>query len=218
MPKASDMILTRIFPGDEFRADTGENGQLRIGGYAATFNSETVIGNYFREVILPGAFTKTLQESDVRALFNHNNDYVLGRKKNGTLRLREDERGLPFECDLPDTQFARDLHTSIKRGDIDAMSFRFRVIKETWTESPDLDGLALRELVEVHLIEVSPVTFPAYEATEVEARAIVDDAMQRQLLRTPEPEVREDTHSPEPQENPLKLWEMRLQLLEKTIK
>lgn len=137
-----------------------------IGGYAAVFNSETDIGGYFREKIAPGAFAPALK-GDVRALFDHDSAHVLGRTKSGTLRLSEDDKGLAVEIDLPDTQTARDLTASMERGDIDGMSFGFRVTKQEWDETQDPP---LRTIQEVELLEVSVVTFPAYDDTEIALR------------------------------------------------
>lgn len=143
-----------------------------IVGYAAVFNSESrLIGGAFKEVILPGAFKRAVVEDDVRALWNHDQNYVLGRTKSGTLRLREDDHGLHTETDPPDTQWARDFRESIRRGDVDQMSFSFKV-----PEGGDRWEQRGRELVryvsEVELFDISPVTFPAYEATTVSARAL----------------------------------------------
>lgn len=136
-----------------------------LSGYASIFNSKTSIGDYFEEVIAPGAFAKSIAEnSDVRALFNHNWDKVLGRTKSGTLRLMEDSRGLKFEVDLPNTVAARDLAESMDRGDIDQCSFGFYATEETWDYSVEP---ALRTVHEVELYEISVVSIPAYEDTEV---------------------------------------------------
>ena len=86
------------------------------------------LGGY-RERILPGAFTKTLQEANVKSLWNHDPNYVFGSRKAGTLDIREDEFGLDFAAMPPDTQWARDFITSIERGDVDQMSFMFQVEK-----------------------------------------------------------------------------------------
>jgi uncharacterized protein len=137
----------------------------RIVGHAAVFD---VIGDggYFRERIAKGAFEKSIVTDDVRALFNHSPDYVLGRNTAGTLVMREDEKGLFVQIDPPDTQFARDLMTSISRGDISQMSFGFEIIDEERTkgEGGELDLYTLRE---VRLWDVSPVTFPFYKQTDV---------------------------------------------------
>jgi HK97 family phage prohead protease len=142
----------------------------KIEGYAAVFNSlsEELFG--FREIIMPGAFDRALREGhDVRALVNHDPNQILGRTKSGTLKLSVDERGLMAEIDPPDTQAARDALTSIKRGDIDGMSFAFRTITDNWRME---DGEQIRELVDVELLDVSVVAYPAYSATQVSARAI----------------------------------------------
>ncbi len=137
---------------------------LKASGYAAVFNSRTSIGDYFDEVINPGAFSKTIKENeDIRALFNHNWDNVLGRTKAGTLSLSEDEKGLKFELELPDTTIARDLAVSMERGDIDQCSFGFYVTSETWDY--DVEP-ALRTINEVELYEISLVSIPAYDDTE----------------------------------------------------
>lgn len=141
----------------------------RIIGHAAVFNSVTDLG-FFREKVAPGAFTKSIKEDDVRALYNHDSNYVLGRNTAGTLILAEDERGLKVEIYPPETQWAKDLLTSIERGDISQMSFGFTVDKESW-ERGDKNEPDLRTLEAVKLWDVSPVTFPAYPETDVAVRS-----------------------------------------------
>ncbi|MED3549966.1 HK97 family phage prohead protease [Cytobacillus praedii] len=143
-----------------------ENEPPKITGYAAVFNSKASIGDYFEEIIEPGAFSRTLSENgDIRALFNHNWDHVLGRTKSGTLYLEEDERGLKFEIELPNTSVGRDLAESMARGDINQCSFGFWIDngKETWDYSVEP---ALRTIHEVELYEISVVSIPAYDDTE----------------------------------------------------
>lgn len=145
--------------------DVTENESVLISGYAAVFNSKTSIGSYFEEVIAPGAFSKAISENgDIRALFNHDWNNVLGRTKSGTLRLEEDERGLKFEVELPNTTVARDLAESMRRGDINQCSFGFFPTEETWDYSVEP---AMRTINEVDLFEISVVSIPAYEDTEV---------------------------------------------------
>lgn len=166
----------------EKRAD-GEDYIPMISGYAAVFDTETVIGGKdwgFREKIAKGAFSEALKISDVRALFNHEEEYVLGRTKSGTLRLTEDDRGLKVEIDPPDTQDARDLITKMQRGDIDQMSFAFTMEGgvQTWDETGDMPLRIIEKVGE--LMDVSVVTFPAYPETEAAARSLAATRKERQ--------------------------------------
>ena len=106
---------------------------------------------------------------DIRALWNHDTNLPLGRTKAGTLRLDVDSHGLRVEIDPPDTQAGRDAVESIKRGDVDQMSFAFDVLEDEWDQ--DDQQQLIRTLRKVKLYEVSPVTFPAYTGTSVSARA-----------------------------------------------
>jgi HK97 family phage prohead protease len=112
-----------------------------------------------------------VKQDDVRALWNHNSDYVLGRNVSGTLALDEDEHGLRVAITPPDTQWARDLLVSMKRGDVDQMSFGFMTREDAWGQGDD--GLT-RELIDVDLFDVSVVTYPAYPQTSAEARSKVN--------------------------------------------
>ncbi|MCJ7840513.1 HK97 family phage prohead protease [Lederbergia sp. NSJ-179] len=163
------------------RTRSKEDEPLKVSGYAAVFNSRTNIGDWFDEIIAPGAFQQTLKDNDdIRALFNHSWDNVLGRTKAGTLSLSEDEKGLKFDLELPDTTLARDLAVSMERGDIDQCSFGFYVTSETW----DYDSEpALRTINEVELFEISLVSLPAYDDTEaalVRSKEI-DKTVERQI-------------------------------------
>lgn len=173
-----ERIERRAWPLAEVRLHGGDDGP-KIGGYAAVFNapSETLssFGMTFIEVIRRGAFSKTLQEADIRALVNHDPNYVLGRNKADTLQLTENRKGLAVEIDPPDTQWARDLMTSMKRGDVTQMSFAFQVLQEKWTEN-HTDRTLLRELQEVQLYDVSVVTFPAYPDTSAVVRSLYEEA------------------------------------------
>lgn len=161
----------------EIRA-AGEDGKRVVAGYGAVFNVETDIGGMFREKIAPGAFAKAIA-GDVRSLFDHNSALILGRTKSGTLRLKEDERGLHYEVDLPDTQAGRDLRVSMDRGDIDGSSFMFRVTRQSWDET---GALPLRTIQEVELYEVGPVTFPQYPEAEVGLRSL--DSARSEMVKT----------------------------------
>ncbi len=163
--------MERRFFASELRAgDSQGDGQgARLSGYAAVFDQlSVVLYGMFRERIERGAFAGTLGD-DVRALWNHDASLPLGRTKANTLRLLEDSHGLRVEIDLPETQAGRDAVESIRRGDVDQMSFAFDVLEDTWDQ--DDQGQLIRTLRKVKLYEVSPVTFPAYTGTQVSARA-----------------------------------------------
>lgn len=164
-------IERRFVPATELRAET-EGESRRITGYAALFDSRSQDLGGFVEVIAPGAFAKAIARSDIRSLFNHDPNLVLGRMKAGTLRVTEDDRGLHIENDLPDTQVARDLLENMRLGNVDQMSFAFSVTRDgqEWEER---DGTLLRTIKEVHeLFDVSPVTYPAYADTTVAVRSL----------------------------------------------
>ena len=166
-------IERRTFTIKNVEARQAEDGTMRLSGYAAVFNEDSV-PLPFLERIAPGAFRKTLTETpDVRLLINHEG-LPLARTKNGTLRLTEDEAGLYMDADLPDTQAARDLYTLVERGDVDQMSFAFRVIRQKWSEDR-----SRRVLTELSLSDgdVSVVTYPAYPTTSVEAREALRSAI-----------------------------------------
>ena len=148
-----------------------EGEQRSLIGYAAVFNQEAVIGEFFRELIEPGAFDEALTTDDVRALFNHDPSLILGRNTAKTLRLSSDATGLRYEIDPPATSYAADLVVSVQRGDVSQSSFAFRVLEETWVNKTEATGLPLRRIRRVSLYDVSPVTYPAYEGTSVSARA-----------------------------------------------
>ena len=136
----------------------------KITGHAAVF--DVIAGDgWFREKVAPGAFSESLKTDDIRSLWNHDTNIVLGRNRAKTLKLWEDDIGLAVEITPPDTQMVRDLVESIARGDVSQMSFGFQVLRQTWVEEEDEKDL--RIIDKVKLWEVSPVTFPFYEDTDV---------------------------------------------------
>lgn len=154
----------------EYRANT-----RRMTGYAAVFYRENQPGTEYIpweghvERIANGAFAAALERGDdVRALFNHDSDQVLGRLSAGTLALAEDDTGLRYEIDLPDTTIGRDVRELVQRGDITGSSFAFRC--NEW-EDERRDDVMIRTIQSVELVDVGPVTFPAYEGTYVESRS-----------------------------------------------
>lgn len=162
-------IERRTYAVQEFRVDQETDAPPKIIGHAALFDSLSENLGGFRERIASGAFAETLKTADIRALFNHDPNFVLGRNKAGTLRLKEDKTGLAIEIDPPETQTARDLIVSMKRGDINQMSFGFRTVEDRWNK---VDGEWIRTLLEVELFDVSPVTYPAYTQTDVAVRSL----------------------------------------------
>jgi uncharacterized protein len=181
----------RTVPG-EFRA---EGDTPKLIGHAAVFNSLSEDLGGWRERIAPGAFTDAIQTDTVKALWNHNSDFVIASNKAGTLRLAEDTVGLAIEADPPDTQWMRDHLVTIRRGDVNQMSFGFWVQDvydengnvvsrgDSWKREGDM---YVRTLLRVRLFDVSPVTYPAYAATDVSVRSAILDRAKRALEETGE--------------------------------
>ena len=195
----------------ELKADS-KNGAPIMRGIAAVFNSLSEDLGGFREMIAPGAFRDAIVTSDVRALYNHNPDMVLGRTKSGTLKLEENDTGLAFEVEPPDTSFARDLQVSMQRGDIDQCSFGFTVEKGGATIERSSDGILVRTINKIKaLYDVSPVTYPAYAQTSCAVRDTVSLKIEEELkeeLAAKEAEER----SKVPEFNNGEINKMRLQL------
>lgn len=159
--------------------ETREEGEkLFIEGYFAVFNSNYEIAPGMSESIAPGAFDNTLS-GDIRALINHDTTLVLGRTKARTLELRTDAHGLWGKIEInPKDLDAMNLYERVKRGDVDQCSFGFDILSEE-TDFRD-DGAVHWTITEVELFEVSPCTFPAYEETNISARAKErDDLLKR---------------------------------------
>jgi HK97 family phage prohead protease len=175
-PRAEELVLEsrrgllaaaeRITVDAEVRALT--DGAMRIGGYAAKFNREAT-GLSFREVIAPGAFTRSLASAEpVYLLVNHDTDQLpLASTRSGTLVLSEDTTGLYMTADLdPSNPRAAELHSALSRGDVEKMSFAFSI-----AEGSESRDSGLRTLTDLNLFEVSVVTWPAYDDTEVGVRS-----------------------------------------------
>lgn len=163
-----DEIERRVVPM-ELRVERREGNKPTVVGHAAVFNQLSEDLGGFREMVLPGCFTQTIATDDIRGLFNHSPNMILGRNRAGTLVLREDNQGLYYEIPLPDTQAGRDVAASIERGDITGNSFSFRTIEDEWLTS---DGMELRRLKAVRLFDVGPVTYPAYPQTDLAMRSL----------------------------------------------
>ncbi len=155
------------FESAEFRF--ADNDKRTLEGYASMFGNSYDLGR-FDEVVEAGAFTRALaEEQDVRALIDHDPARVIGRSKNGTLELREDEKGLFTRIHLPDTQEGRDLAILVERGDLDAMSFGFTVKGDRWEKS---EGRNTRYISDGDLFDVSVVACPSTPDTAGALRSI----------------------------------------------
>jgi HK97 family phage prohead protease len=177
-----------------FEVRKGEEIGNHLAGHAAVFDTLADIGGWFREKIARGAFDKTLADkADVKALFNHNPSAVLGRTTSGTLKLSTDDRGLVVDIDVAPTTVGNDLLISVKRGDVDQMSFAFDALQEEWDERDPQNPI--RTLKEVKLHDVSPVTYPAYPTTDVSARS-AESVLTEHRKATPTQEANEPRQEP----------------------
>lgn len=224
----------RSFQLIELRANEDNTA---IEGYASVFNKKSEDLGGFREIIKPGAFKDAIPKSDVRALFNHDPNFVLGRTTNGTLELSEDDKGLKVRISpIMENSWVKDLVNSMKRGDIDQMSFGFTVEDDNFET---VQGENIRTINKVQeLFDVSPVTYPAYPQTSVSARMkksgididklevilakeerskeeieVIDNAIE--ILNKFKPVVEEDGAK---SENELKYYKRKLKLAEINLK
>lgn len=189
------------------RADSDDEPR-RFTGHAAVFNSRTAIGNPLKwgwyEEIATGAFDKTLAEGDARFLVDHDTRLLVARVSAGDLRLSTDGVGLAVDADLDDElSYVRDLTRNLEKRRITGMSFGFYVVRDEWTEIDvevtGADGKTttetayLRTITEVRLLEVSAVTFPAYEDTDAGLRKMADEVRAARGLPTNHPSASEGT-------------------------
>lgn len=150
----SEVVEKRSYNG-EARAVEGRT----VEGYASVFNSMSEDLGGFREIILPGAFKNALND-DVRALYNHDSNYLLARTTSGTLELKEDDKGLYYRFEMPNTSYGNDLLELYRRGDLTQSSFGFTVDKDSWRME---EGQHVRYIESVSsLFDVSAVVYPAY--------------------------------------------------------
>lgn len=171
------LITRALFEAQELEIRKSQDGKNTLFGYAVRWDKLSVpIYGSFRERVRAGAFTESLKSNNIRALWNHNSDFVLGSTGGKTMSLREDDKGLFFEIDLPDTQIGRDAAITIQRGDVSGMSFGFNTRKQEWDETDPKK--IIRTLIDVDLREISPTPFPAYPQTKVGVRSVDDDFME----------------------------------------
>lgn len=153
--------------------------EKNLTGYASVFYNPNDPGTQYNlwdravERIMPNAFDQALRDNATVALFNHDNNLVLGRQSAGTLRLSVDGKGLKYSITPADTTISRDVFEMVRRGDITGSSFGFVVTDEDWRREK---GIQIREVRQVKLIDVSPVTTPAYASTTADLRC--DNAME----------------------------------------
>jgi len=175
---------------NELRADLDEH---TLSGYFAVFGPEYRMGAIVSERIDPGAFDDTLQDQpDVRCLWNHNADIVLGRTGSGTLRLHVDDHGLFGEVTInPEDSDAMNALARIKRGDVSQCSFGFEILEQ---EKVKRESDWLFVVKKVRLWEVSPVTFPAYRETAITARNSEAEELRRREIEVWRAETKEKLH------------------------
>lgn len=144
-----------------------DDARPTIEGYAIVFESLSEDLGGFREIVARDA---TIEMDDVRALWNHDRNYVIGRESSGTLSIQRDDRGIKVSIDPPDAQWCDDLISSIRRKDVREQSFGFKVLPngDSWQETSS--GL-VRTLRGISLKEVSIVSFPAYAETDASLRS-----------------------------------------------
>ena len=172
----------------EIRSADIQNEQMIVEGYALKFNSLSQSFGNWREVIDPHALDNC-DMSDVRCLVNHDTTLVLGRNTSGTLELNVDDVGLYFKCIFPNTSYAKDLFEVLKRGDVSQMSFGFFLAPngDAFSKDPENSGMFIRTLKEIEKIyEVSIVTIPAYEETNVEIAQRSIEKMQEEFEKEKE--------------------------------
>lgn len=183
---ARSEIQKRVFtmrPEVRAAGDDDQDSAGNVTGHAAVFDTPSQPiwdwWDLFVEEVRKGAFLKTIGEADIRFLINHDPNLICARNKGGTLRLAEDDIGLAIDADLAPTSYGRDLATSMRRGDVTQMSIMFSVVKDDWAGTRD--GYPLRVISEVKLYDVSAVTFPAFEETDIGMRSKDVSAMLRSL-------------------------------------
>lgn len=181
----------RMFEMDSLEVRAGNEGETKkLRGHGAVYNKLSEDLGGFKEMFLPSSLAETIKRDDIRSLRDHTPSYILGRSKAGTLTLEEDERGIYFEVDIPDTSYARDLMVSVERRDVTGCSIIFSVEgpkNERWfVDSKEVDALDAfmamwdgkkhrveRHIVKARLYDIGPVTFPAYPQTEIKARSLM---------------------------------------------
>lgn len=161
----------RKFIATDLETRTEENSSEKIiSGYINKFNTRSQYMGFYEEVS-KGAFDKTLADGhNIYAMYNHDDNMILGSTRSGSLKLNVDNIGLHFELKInPNISYASDLYELVKSEDIDGCSFGFWVTDDEWTYTED--KIDLRIIKELELIEVTITPFPAYLDSEASCRS-----------------------------------------------
>ena len=192
-----DNLFRGMSPGDELRAEAGDEDMPTLRGHFAVFNEWTEINSLFEgnfmERFAPGAFDKTIaeQRDAIRVLFQHGHDPVIGDKPLGAIEaLSTDSKGVAYEVPLLDTSYNRELLPGLK-ADLYGASFRFRVMREEIADAPETSdfnpqGIPERTVKEAQVFEFGPVTFPAYDSATAGVRSMTDQCILEQFAADPE--------------------------------
>ncbi|HZK47174.1 MAG TPA: HK97 family phage prohead protease [Atopostipes sp.] len=173
----------------EFRADVTEQDELIVEGYFIRFDSETELYPGVFEQVSPESVDDSLENEDIRSLFNHDDNLVLGRTGNNTLKLRKDEKGLFGQVIInKDDSEAMNAYARIKRGDVVGCSFGFMPIDQDYAENGERTDITIRKM---RLFEVSPCVFPAYPQTEISARKTDVEKFRKEQLENKKKELKE---------------------------
>lgn len=181
-------VRTLADPGKVQTRAAGDDQGPGLVGYGSVFGQTSRIQGYWDdwdEVVEAGAFAKTIVDGDIRSMFNHDNNWLLGRTSAGTLHLSEDDEGLRYEVDINEADpNAMSVHAKVDRGDVSGSSIWFRIVRQEITLPSDDNDLEvpLRRILEIQLFETGPVVWPAFETTSVGARSLAHlDAALRSL-------------------------------------
>lgn len=173
----------------EFRADVTEQDELIVEGYFIRFDSETELYPGVFEQVSPESVDDSLENEDIRSLFNHDDNLVLGRTGNNTLKLRKDEKGLFGQVIInKDDSEAMNAYARIKRGDVVGCSFGFMPIDQDYAENGERTDITIRKM---RLFEVSPCVFPAYPQTEISARKTDVEKFRKEQLENKKKKLKE---------------------------
>ena len=171
-------LTKRFLPAEGLEIRVEQEGKERkLSGYGIVYNRKAQIWDDLYEIIRPGAARKILAGNpDIKCAYNHDDRYLFGRTKSGTLALEENQTGVKYIAAPPDAQWARDALVSIERRDIDGSSFTFAVEPEGEKITKQADGTYLREILEfVRIGEMGPVSSPAYTDTTANYRSAKEE-------------------------------------------